>query len=90
MGCTDADTLPKPPWRERKERYIRHLEHVSPDILLVSCADKVYNARAIVTDLKTHGDAVFDRFTAGKDGTLWYYATLARVFERRLPSVLSR
>ena len=90
MGCTDADTLPKPPWRERKERYIEHLEHASPDILLVSCADKVHNARAIVTDLKTHGDAVFDRFKAGKDGTLWYYATLARVFERRLPSVLSR
>ena len=90
LGCTDADTLPKPPWRERKERYIEHLEHASSDILLVSCADKLYNARAIVTDLKTHGDAVFNRFKAGKDGTLWYYATLAQVFERRLPSVLSR
>ena len=22
LGCTDADTLPKPPWRERKEAYI--------------------------------------------------------------------
>ena len=21
-GCTDADTYPKPPWRERKEKYI--------------------------------------------------------------------
>ena len=61
---------------------------VSPDILLVSCADKLKNALAIVTDLKTHGDAVFDRFKAGKDGTLWYYVTLARVFERRLPTVL--
>ncbi len=56
LGCTDADTLPKPPWRERKERYIEHLEHASSDVLLVSCADKVHNARAIVTDLKTHGD----------------------------------
>ncbi len=90
VGCTDADTLPKPPWRERKERYVEHLGHASPDILLVSCADKVHNARAIVTDLKTHGDAVFDRFKAGKDGTLWYYTTLAEVFERRLTSALSR
>ena len=24
-GCTDADTMPKPPWRERKEKYIAHL-----------------------------------------------------------------
>ena len=89
-GCTDADTLPKPPWQARKEAYIHHLEDASPDILLVSCADKVFNARAIVTDLKTHGDAVFERFTASKDGTLWYYGTLAEVFARRMPSVLSR
>ena len=89
-GCTDADTLPKPPWQARKEAYIHHLEDASPDILLVSCADKVFNARAIVTDLKTHGDAVFERFTASKDGTLWYYRTLAEVFARRMPSVLSR
>ena len=25
-GCTDTDETPKPPWRERKERYIAHLE----------------------------------------------------------------
>ena len=82
--------MPKPPWQARKEAYIHHLEDASPDILLVSCADKVFNARAIVTDLKTHGDAVFERFTASKDGTLWYYGTLAEVFARRMPSVLSR
>ena len=90
LGCTDADVLPKPPWQERKDRYIRHLEDASSDIILVSCADKVCNARPIVTNLKTHGDVVFTRFTAGKDGTLWYYSALARVFERRLRSPLSR
>ena len=25
-GCTDTDQTPKPPWRERKEKYIAHLE----------------------------------------------------------------
>lgn len=89
-GCTDADTTPKPPWRARKEAYIAHLEEASEDVLLVSCADKLYNARAIFTDLQTHGLAVFDRFTAGQKGTLWYYATLATVFSRRLPGALSR
>ena len=24
-GCTDAETIPKPPWRKRKEDYIVHL-----------------------------------------------------------------
>lgn len=88
-GCTDADTLPKPPWRARKEAYIAHLETAGPDIWLVSCADKLYNARAIVTDLRTLGDAVFTRFTGGKQGTLWYYRTLAAAFARLLPGSLS-
>ena len=29
-GCTDADTDPKPPWRERKAAYLAHLEGDSP------------------------------------------------------------
>jgi GTP pyrophosphokinase len=89
LGCTDADTLPKPPWRARKEAYIAHLEQAGPDVLLVSCADKLHNARAICTDLRTHGLAVFDRFTGARDGTLWYYKTLAATFDRLLPGPLS-
>jgi GTP pyrophosphokinase len=88
-GCTDADTMPKPPWRARKEAYIAHLETAGPDIWLVSCADKLYNARAIVTDLRALGDAMFDRFTGGKDGTLWYYTKLADLFARVSPGSLS-
>src|SRR5579863_2824142 len=34
--CTDADTYPKPPWRERKERYLRHLETANASTRLVS------------------------------------------------------
>ena len=88
-GCTDADTLPKPPWRARKEAYIAHLEHAGPDVWLVSCADKLHNARAIGTDLRTHGQAVYDRFRGGRDGTLWYYGTLSEVFTRLMPGALA-
>src|SRR6267142_7162774 len=40
-GCsdTDTDTYPKPPWRERKEDYIRHLRTADADTRLVSAAD---------------------------------------------------
>jgi len=89
-GCTDADTLPKPPWRARKEAYIAHLETAGADVLLVSCADKLHNARAILTDQESHGPAVFERFTAGREGTLWYYGSLAEAFTRLLPGALSR
>ena len=89
-ACTDADTQPKPPWRARKETYLAHLEDEEPDALLVSAADKLHNARAIVSDLRTHGPGMFSRFNAGQDGTLWYYGALAEVFARRLPGPLAR
>ena len=51
-GCTDAYTEPKPPWKARKEQYLHHLEDASESILLVSNADKLHNARAILTDYR--------------------------------------
>jgi len=89
-ACTDADTRPKPPWRARKEAYLAHLEDEGPDALLVSAADKLHNARAIVTDLRTHGPGMFSRFNAGQEGTVWYYGALAAAFARRLPGPLAR
>ena len=88
-GCTDADTQPKPPWQARKEAYIAHLEHTSCDVRLVSCADKLHNARAIGTDLRTYGLAVYDRFKIGRDGTLWYFRALSEVFTRLMPGPLA-
>ena len=41
------------------------------------------NARAIVSDLLTIGSAVFERFSAGRDDTLWYYRKLASIFSER-------
>jgi len=91
-GCTDSDTDPeqKPPWRMRKETYLRHLESATESVRLVSCADKLHNARAIVSDLRVMGDALFDRFNGAKEGTLWYYRTLADVFLRLGPADLGR
>ena len=88
-ACTDADVTPKPPWRERKEAYLQHLREEGPDALLVSACDKLHNARAIVADLRNLGNKVFERFNAGRDGTLWYYGALAEVFRERLPGPLA-
>ncbi len=80
-GCTDAYQLPKPPWKERKEEYIEHLRNVPADVRLVSLADKVHNAHAILADLRQQGSQTCDKFNGGKQGTLWYYHTLAEVFQ---------
>jgi len=79
-GCTDADTYPKPPWRERKEKYIRHLRAADADTRLVSAADKLNNVRSILSDYRALGESVWSRFNGGREGTLWYYRTLRDVF----------
>ena len=86
--CTDAETLPKPPWKARKQRYIDHLRRGdNPSSLLVSAADKLHNARAIVHDVKHDGKAVWKRFHAGPDEILWYYQSLLAIFRRRAREV---
>ncbi len=79
-GCTDADTIPKPPWQERKQQYIEKLRHASASVRRVALADKLHNARSILSDLYKEGEATWEKFKGGKDGTLWYYHTLLEVF----------
>ncbi|HEY9662126.1 MAG TPA: HD domain-containing protein [Allocoleopsis sp.] len=81
-GCTDAETIPKPPWRERKEAYIQHLPTASASVRLVSACDKLYNARSILQDYREQGDELWQRFKGGKDGTLWYYRALVTAFRQ--------
>lgn len=89
-GCTDADTYPKPPWRERKENYLRHLKHADADTRLVSAADKLNNVRSILTDYRQVGESVWSRFNGGRDGTLWYYRALLEEFLRGQPNRVVR
>lgn len=79
-GCTDAETMPKPPWRERKEAYIAHIAGASASVRLVSAADKLHNARSILADYRQLRDALWGRFTGGREGTLWYYRALVDAF----------
>lgn len=79
--CTDAYTLPKPPWRQRKEAYITHVAQATPEARLVSLADKVHNARSILRDLQSDGNTIWQKFNGGKDGTLWYYRSLLDTFK---------
>jgi GTP pyrophosphokinase len=79
-GCTDADTIPKPPWAERKRAYIAHLANAPASVRLVSCADKLHNARSTISDYRILGEELWTRFRGGREGTLWYYRALADSF----------
>jgi len=79
-GCTDTDVVPKPPWRARKEAYVARVRREPAHVRLVSAADKLHNARTMVTDLRIHGPVLWTRFNAGRDETLWYLGALVAAF----------
>jgi len=85
--CSDTFEDPKPPWTERKEKYIQNLKNASKSALKVSCADKLHNARSILFDYKIIGEELWGRFTGGKEGTLWYYKTLVDTYKETLAPI---
>jgi (p)ppGpp synthase/HD superfamily hydrolase len=94
VACSDAIAepgKPKPPWRQRKETYLRHLDSdADSDVLLVSAADKVHNAGSILADLRIEGDTVWQRFTVTDPrAQLWYYTSVTEILRRRLPGRLT-
>jgi (p)ppGpp synthase/HD superfamily hydrolase len=81
---SDADTEPKPPWLARKQDYIAAIAHKQPDELRVSLADKLHNARSILLDYRTLGDALWARFSSRRgDDVRWYYRELHAAFAAR-------
>jgi (p)ppGpp synthase/HD superfamily hydrolase len=81
----------KEDWHLRKTRYVEHLRAADPDMLLVSLADKVHNALSILRDLRKPevGEAVWGRFKASKQDTLWHYRELAQAFMKHRPGQLA-
>ena len=82
-----ADHDQKEGWDERKNTYLARLLHEPLDVLVVSVADKLYNARAILDDLRDPqiGHKVWERFKRGPKQQLWYFHSLLTIFEQRLP-----
>jgi len=84
-ACTDGTPEERRvlTWRERKSRYLAHLEDASVRALLVAAADKLHNARGTLYDVRRQGRGFLDRFHAPPDDTLWYYRELSRIFSDR-------
>lgn len=86
-----SDTFedPKPEWLARKESYLASLKAMPADdfgrkVLRVSLADKLHNVRSILLDRDEEGEVIWDRFTGTKEGSLWYYQSLADIYEDKL------
>jgi (p)ppGpp synthase/HD superfamily hydrolase len=91
-GCSDTvDGDPDAAWIERKRRYLEHLPEVTDDdVLRVSLADKVHNARSLVRDYRREGHTLWERLTQKTAADqLWYYGGLLEFFDRRRPGALT-
>ena len=83
-ACTDTppdfEGNEKPPWKERKRDYLERVAQGHGN--RVSLADKLHNARSILRDHRADPDGIWDRFSAEKEDTLWYYRELVRAYRK--------
>jgi (p)ppGpp synthase/HD superfamily hydrolase len=82
-GCTESDIYPKPPWKERKIKYLENIRLASSSVRLVSLADKLHNARSLFADYQNFGNGIWSNFKAGKEGTLWFYKELLEIYRHQ-------
>ncbi|MHB8899284.1 MAG: HD domain-containing protein [Thermoguttaceae bacterium] len=87
--CSDTDQVPKPPWRRRKESYLAHLPQASPSARMISAADKLDNIRSFLVSYRQAGDAVWEHFRGGREGTLWYYRSVRDILQEADPGPLA-
>ena len=79
-GCTEWDSLPKPPWKERKLNYLSRLQTASDAVRRVSLADKLHNLRSLLLDRQQIGEQVWESFGSGRSEMLWFYRELVTVY----------
>jgi (p)ppGpp synthase/HD superfamily hydrolase len=83
-GLSDSlseDSSNKQAWTERKQTYIQRLREEQADVRLISVADKLYNARAILEDYREIGPLVWKRFKRGRAEQIWYFDQLLAVYK---------
>jgi len=83
-GLSDSltdDPNEKQSWLERKQAYVKRLREEPADVQLISAADKLHNARAILDDYREIGPLVWKRFKRGRQEQMDYFDKLLTVFK---------
>ncbi|MFH1017544.1 MAG: HD domain-containing protein [Pseudomonadota bacterium] len=85
-ACSDSDTQPKPPWKERKEKYLTHVASAPEEVLRVALADKLHNLWSMERDLREQGETLWSRFKSGREAQIWFYSEFLRIVAPRVHS----
>ena len=81
---TDADGQ-KLDWKERKTRYLAHLEEAPADALLIAIADKIDNLESKLEAYEREGAAFLSGWPRPQNEYLWFHGEAARIAQMRLP-----
>lgn len=80
-GCTESSIIHQPLWRDRKLLYLQQISEGSISVRRVALADKLHNARSILSELRERGEIIWEKFSGGKEGTLWFYREFVEIYE---------
>jgi (p)ppGpp synthase/HD superfamily hydrolase len=78
-GCSESAVRPKPPWKERKEKFLESLRNASPQVYRITMADKLHNARCMLQEYRNSGEQIWNQFRGGKEGTLWFLNSILAI-----------
>lgn len=67
-------------WEDRKSAYLQRLAEEPVEVQLISVADKVHNARAMLEDYRAVGASMWQRFKRGREQQLWYLKGLLEIY----------
>ncbi len=83
-------TNEKATWKDRKTKYLKHLQVASREAMLVSAADKIHNLSSLLDAYKEQGDAVWDKFNATPEEIIWFNGDVLRILRTRMGVELVR
>lgn len=72
-------------WKEVKQEYLRNIENVDPEALLIVIADKVDNIESRIEEYAATGEAFLARWKRPNADYLWFYGEALKVAQARLP-----
>jgi (p)ppGpp synthase/HD superfamily hydrolase len=81
LQLSDSAGFPRPPWEERKKRFLDSLRTASLAVQRIVLCDKIDNLRQLLSAYDRWGETVWQKFRGGRDGTLWYHREILKILE---------
>ena len=78
------DTGERRPWRVRKQEQLDHLAAAGARVAALKAADALHNSASTLADLHNSGPAIWRRFNAPVEDSLWYYGQVAALVRNHL------